>query len=50
MRVLVSKNGTNQQEGTELVALRCSRMAMIASLSILGVACAYYGVLYLIAH
>ena len=50
MRLLVSKNGPNQQQGTEVAAQRSVRLAMILSLSILGVAGAYFGALYLIAH
>jgi len=49
MRVLVSKNGLNQQEGTA-AAQRSVRITMILGLSILGVAVAYFGALYLIAH
>ncbi len=50
MNVLVSKNGPNQQEGTAAAAERSVRMAMILTISILGVAGAYFGALYLIAH
>ena len=50
MNVLVSKNGPNQQEATEAAAQRFVRMALILSLSILGVAVAYFGALYLITH
>jgi hypothetical protein len=49
MRVLAIKNGTNQRGGTE-AAQRYARWAMFLSLSILGVASAYLGALYLIAH
>jgi hypothetical protein len=49
MRVLVSKNGPNQPEGTAL-RQHSVRLAMILSLSILVVAGAYFGALYLIAH
>jgi len=48
MRLLVDKNGPNQQEGT--AAQRSVRITMILGLSILGVAVAYFGALYLIAH
>jgi hypothetical protein len=50
MRVLVSKNGPNQLEGTEASAQPSARMLLILSFSILGVAVAYFGALYLIAH
>ena len=50
MTVLVSKNGPDQQERTEAAAQRSVRLAMILSLSILGVAGAYFGALYLVAH
>jgi hypothetical protein len=50
MRVFVSKNGLNQQEGTETVARRPVRMALILSFSMLGMAVANFGALYLIAH
>lgn len=49
MRVLVGKNGLNQQEGTE-AAEGSVRMLLILSFSILGVAVAYFGLLYLIAR
>ncbi|MGD0046179.1 MAG: hypothetical protein ABSE42_04105 [Bryobacteraceae bacterium] len=49
MRVLVSKNESNQQEGTA-AAQRSGRMFLILSFSILGVAVTYFGALYLIAH
>jgi len=48
MRVMVSKNGTSREEGMEAVHL--TRTALILSLSIFGVALAYFGALYLIAH
>jgi hypothetical protein len=50
MKVLVSKSRPNQQEGTEAAAQRSERMVMILGLSILGLAGAYFGALYLIAH
>ena len=50
MTVLVSKNGLKQQEGIEAAAQPLVRMALIVSLSILGIAGAYFGSLYLIAH
>jgi hypothetical protein len=50
MRVLVGKNGLNQQEGTEAAAEGSVRMLLILSFSILGVAVAYFGLLYLIAR
>jgi hypothetical protein len=50
MTVLVSKNGPDQQERTEAAAQRSVRLAMILSLSILGVAGVYFGALYLVAH
>ena len=49
MRVLVSKNESNQQEGTA-AAQRSGRMFLILSFSILGIALVYFGTLYLIAH
>ena len=49
MRILAIRNGLNQRDGTE-AAQRYARLAMILSLSILGVASAYLGALYLIAH
>jgi len=50
MRVLVSKNGPGPQGGIEAETRRSVRLAMILSLSVLGVASAYFGALYLIAH
>jgi len=50
MGVLVGKSGPGQQAGMEVVAQRSMRVAMILSLSILGLAGAYFGALYLIAH
>ncbi|MGA3015647.1 MAG: hypothetical protein ABSF62_00915 [Bryobacteraceae bacterium] len=50
MKVLVNNNGPNQQKGTEMATQHSVRLAMILSLSILGVAGAYFGALYLIAH
>ena len=50
MRVLVGKNGLNQQEGTEAAPEGSVRMLLILSFSILGVAVAYFGLLYLIAR
>jgi len=50
MSVLVSKSGRQRQEGTEAAVQRSARMALILSLSILGVAGVYFGALYLIAH
>jgi hypothetical protein len=50
MKVLVSNNGPNQQEQAEAAAQHSVRLAMILSLSILAVAGAYFGALYLIAH
>jgi len=50
MRVLVSKNGPSQQEGTAAAAQRSGRMFLTLSLSVLGLAVAYFGTLYLIAH
>jgi hypothetical protein len=49
MRALISKNGPNQQEGTA-TAQRSVRITIILGLSILAVAVAYFGALYLIAH
>jgi hypothetical protein len=50
MSVSVSKNGPCRREGSEVAALRSVRVAMLLSLSILAVAGAYFGALYLIAH
>ncbi|MGO9255907.1 MAG: hypothetical protein ACLQU1_06360 [Bryobacteraceae bacterium] len=50
MTVLVSKNGPKQQEAIEPAAQSFVRMAMILSLSILGIAGAYFGALYWITH
>lgn len=50
MRVLVSKNKPNPQEATEAAVQRSGRMFLTLSFSILGVAVAYFGALYLIAH
>jgi hypothetical protein len=50
MRVLVSKNAPCRQEGTGAAAQSFVRFAMILSLALLGVAGAYFGALYLIAH
>ncbi|MGA2195534.1 MAG: hypothetical protein ABSH40_09710 [Bryobacteraceae bacterium] len=50
MKVLVNTNGPNQQERMEVAAQHSVRLAMILSLSILVVAGAYFGALYLIAH
>jgi hypothetical protein len=50
MRMLVGKNGLNQQEGTEAAAQGSVRAPLILTFSILGVAVAYFGVLYLIAR
>ena len=47
MRVLVSKNGPNHQEGTEAAVQRSVLMALILSIAL---AAAYFGALYLIAH
>jgi hypothetical protein len=47
MTVLVSNNGTNQQERS---AQRSARMFLILTFSIFGIAVAYFGALYLIAH
>ena len=49
MKVL-DNNGPNHQKWTEVATQRSVRMAMILSFSILGVAGAYFGTLYLIAH
>ena len=48
MRILLSKNGPYRQEGAE--APRLVRFAMILSVALAGVAGAYFGTLYLIAH
>jgi hypothetical protein len=50
MRVLIGKDGPKPQGWTEVAAERPVRLAMILSLTILGVASAYFGALYLIAH
>lgn len=50
MIVEISKNGPNQPEGPEAAAQRFVRMTLILGLSIFGVAVAYFGALYLIAH
>jgi hypothetical protein len=50
MRVFVSKNEVDQRERTEAEARRSVRMPLILSFSILGMAVAYFGALYLIAH
>jgi len=50
MNVLVSKNGPNRQEGTEVAAQRTMRMTLLLSFTILGVAVAYFAGLYLITH
>jgi hypothetical protein len=46
MRVLVSGNAP----GAEAAARRSMRLALILSVALLGVAGAYFGTLYLIAH
>ena len=50
MRVFLSKNGLNRQEGTETAAQRPVRMALMLSFSTLGMSVAYFAALYLIAH
>jgi hypothetical protein len=45
-----AKDAYCQQEGAEAAAQRSVRMAMILSLALLGLAGAYFGALYLIAH
>jgi hypothetical protein len=50
MKVLANYSGSNQRERTEVAAQHSVRLAMILSLSILVVAGAYFGALYLIAH
>jgi hypothetical protein len=49
MRVSAGDNGPGQQEGTA-AAQHFVHVAMIVSLSVLAVACAYFGALYLITH
>jgi len=49
MTVLVSTDEPKHPEGTEAVLQRCGRMALILSFSLLGLAAAYFGALYLIA-
>jgi hypothetical protein len=48
MGVLVSKNSPH--EGADAQVQRAARMALILSFSVLGIAGAYFGALYLIAH
>jgi hypothetical protein len=50
MTVTASKNETNQRDGTAEATQRFARLALILSLSILGVAVTYFGALYLIAR
>jgi hypothetical protein len=50
MNVLTDRNGPNQRESAAAAAQHSVRLAMILSLSILAVAGAYFGALYLIAH
>ncbi|MGA2272039.1 MAG: hypothetical protein ABSH00_00695 [Bryobacteraceae bacterium] len=50
MRVLVSKHGPNQREGTAAAAQHPERIILTLSFSILGIALVYFGTLYLIAH
>jgi hypothetical protein len=50
MRVLVSENGLNQQGGTEPAVRRSVPVFLAVSFSIAGIAVAYFGILYLIAH
>lgn len=50
MRVLVNGNGPNRHEGTAAAAQGSGRMFLTLSFSILGVAVAYFGALYLIAR
>lgn len=49
MRVLLSRNAPYRQEGSA-VAPRVVRIAMVLSLTLVGVAGAYFGTLYLITH
>jgi hypothetical protein len=46
----VSKNGPDQQDGIEAAVQRSVRIALILSLSVVGIAGAYFGALYLITH
>lgn len=50
MRLLVSKNESVPQEGTEAAVQRAARMALVLSFSVLGLAGVYFGVLCLIAR
>ena len=50
MKVLADNNGPNQRESAALAAQHSVRLAMILSFSILALAGAYFGALYLIAH
>ena len=50
MSVLTTKKQPNQQLSAQVAAQGSMRVAMILSLSILGVAGAYFAALYLIAH
>jgi hypothetical protein len=50
MTLFASQNGLNQQEWTQAVARRSERVAMILTLSMLGVCCVYCGALYLIVR
>jgi len=51
MSVSVTKDGrSNVQETAEALVERSGRIALILSFSILGIAAAYFGAVYLIAH
>lgn len=50
MSVSVGKNGSNRQEGTEAAAQRSMRITLLLTFTILCVALAYFGALYLITH
>ncbi len=51
MNVIVTKSGEpDRQESQEAVVQRSVRMALILSVSVFGVAAAYFGAVYLIAR
>jgi hypothetical protein len=50
MSVLVSKSGPDHQGAAEAAVQRFARMALILGFTILGIAVAYFGTLYLLSR
>jgi hypothetical protein len=50
MKILAHNSAPSQHEGVEAATQRLERVAMVLCLALIGVAGAYFAVVYLVAH